>query len=176
MRSRSGVFFSVLFPVMLLLVFATVFSGTNSGQSSLYVQNLDLTSTGAPTELSASFIRVLNQSGAFDLKTVPPNVEAKSYVQNQLGAFGGTFRLLVLPEEFHNDMLNGSLRARLGVVSMTTRSFLEEAGPFVPADQQTSIREGLQQLETMIEQTPIRNVSVLYVADPTNTASTIVQS
>ncbi|MGB9729240.1 MAG: hypothetical protein ACP5GU_05905 [Thermoprotei archaeon] len=42
MRSRTGVFFSIVFPVMLLLIFATVFSGNENIKYTIYVQNLDL--------------------------------------------------------------------------------------------------------------------------------------
>lgn len=175
-RSRSGVFFSILFPVMLLLVFATVFGASGSGRYTLYVQNLDMDLSGADTDLSSSFVRALNQSGAFDLKAVPYDADARSYVQERLGVFGGTFRLLILPRGFQSDMLNGSLRARLGVVSVTTKGFLEQSGALVPPDQQAGIRQGLQQLERALEQTSARNVTMLYVADPSNSGSTIVQS
>jgi len=41
-RSRSGLFFSILFPILLLLVFGAIFSGTGgSSNFGIFVQNLD---------------------------------------------------------------------------------------------------------------------------------------
>ncbi len=175
-RSRSGVFFSVLFPVMLLLIFATIFGGDGSSEYVLYTQNLDLTTKDEPTELSMSFLDLLNETGAFDLNIVPPEVEPRDYVQDELGTLGSSFRLLIIPSGFQSDLTNGSLRARLGVVSSTTRTFIEEFGQSIPTEQRIGIEQGLEQLEKTLEPLPARNVTLVYVADPSDMSSAIVRS
>ena len=175
-RSRAGVFFSILFPVMLLLIFASVFGGGGTSRFTLYLQNLDLTPSGSPTDLSQTFVEVLNRTDAFDLKMVPSDSDARRFVQDQLGPFGGTFRLLILPAGFESDMVNSSLRSRIKVVSTTARTFLEQAERFLPLDQRGSIEQGLAQLELATREFPVRNVSLVYLADPSNTGSTIVHS
>lgn len=176
LRSRSGVFFSVMFPVMLLLIFASVFGGDGGTKFVLYVQNLDQTSEGKPTQLSQAFVDALNQTGAFDLKIVPPADNPRSYVQDKLGPFGGTFRLLIIPSDFQHDVLNGSIRARLGVISTTLGEFVQQGGQFIAPDQRHNIEQGLRQIDLVRGQLRTRNVSLVYVADSSNTGSTIAQS
>ena len=54
-RSRTGLFFSIMFPLLLLIIFGAIFSGIGGAtQYSLFVQNLDLNaSNGKPSDLSA---------------------------------------------------------------------------------------------------------------------------
>jgi hypothetical protein len=58
MRSRTGLFFSILFPILLLVVLGVIFSGIGgSSQYTLFVQNQDLNAAnGEPSELSTAFI------------------------------------------------------------------------------------------------------------------------
>lgn len=68
-RSRIGAFFSLIFPVILILLFGAIFSGGNSGPTTVYVQNLD----GGP--VSAQLVAALNgstvsHSGTWPIKLV----------------------------------------------------------------------------------------------------------
>ena len=50
LRSRSGVFFSIMFPILLLLVFGAAFGGGGTTTYTLFVQNFDTTIDETPTE------------------------------------------------------------------------------------------------------------------------------
>lgn len=176
-RSRSGVFFSVLFPVMLLLIFATVFGGVGgSSKYLLYIQNLDVTPNGTPTNLSMTFENVLNLTDTFELETVPYDVDARSFVKDQQGTFGGTFRLLIIPSGFEEKLLNGSLHARLQVTGDTLRDFMERTGGMMPPEQKAGIEIGLAQLDAVTGGLPTDNITMLYISDPSNMASNITLS
>ena len=54
LRSRIGLFFSIIFPVILILLFGAIFSGGGGGTTTVYVQNLD----GGPA--GAAFVAALN--------------------------------------------------------------------------------------------------------------------
>ncbi|HKT21168.1 MAG TPA: hypothetical protein VJR06_00900, partial [Nitrososphaerales archaeon] len=41
LRSREGFFFTLVFPIILILLFGAIFSGGSAGPSTAYVQNLD---------------------------------------------------------------------------------------------------------------------------------------
>ena len=57
-RSRSGLFFSILFPILLLVVFGSIFGGIGGGSSSyaLYIQNLDVDDQGQESQVSLAFL------------------------------------------------------------------------------------------------------------------------
>ncbi len=174
MRSRSGVFFSFLFPVMLLLLFASIFGSQGSSSIPLHVQNLDLDGHGRPTNLSRGFVQILNQT-AFSVSTVPAEVDGLDFVRDDLGLLGGTLRLLIIPEGFERRLLNGSLHARLSISLETTQSFLDQAGGTLPPEQRAGIEEGMRQLEGAMVGFPSEEVVIRYMAENT-TSSLMVQS
>jgi ABC-2 type transport system permease protein len=57
MRSREGSFFTLIFPIILILLFGAIFSGGGTQPSTVYVQNLD-----APGPAGTLFIHALNGS------------------------------------------------------------------------------------------------------------------
>jgi len=174
-RSRSGVFFGVLFPIMLLLIFGTIFgSQGGSNQYDLYVQNVDVLPRGSETNLSSTFLDVLNDTGLFNLKKVPPGVNAREFVEDQLGAFGGSFRILIIPAGFEEGLLNASLSSRLEVSISTAREFLERTGDALSPQQRLGMQIVLDQLDNYREGIAGGNVTLLYISDPSNTASQIV--
>lgn len=64
-RSRIGAFFSLIFPVILILLFGAIFSGGSSGPVTVYVQNQD----GGP--VSAQLVSALNGTGFAHNSTWP---------------------------------------------------------------------------------------------------------
>ena len=72
LRSRIGVFFSLIFPVILILLFGAIFSGSN-GPVTAYVQNQDdqACHTGVPVCVGTEFVDALNTTKALTLISVP---------------------------------------------------------------------------------------------------------
>src|SRR5947199_10697141 len=56
-RSKIGLFFSLVFPIILILLFGAIFSGGNGGPINVYVQNQD--PGGA---ISERFVQALNNN------------------------------------------------------------------------------------------------------------------
>jgi len=110
MRSRTGVFFSILFPILLLVVLGVIFSGVgDASQYKLFVQNLDLNAAnGEPSELSTAFVAALNNSEAFSITEVPLGENVTAYARDELGPLGGSSRILVISESFEADLINGT--------------------------------------------------------------------
>lgn len=110
MRSRSGLFFSILFPILLLVVFGLIFSGIGGpSQYSLFVQNLDLNAAnGEPSELSTAFVAALNSSETFSISEIPPDENATEYARDALGPLGGSMRILIISEGFEDNLINGT--------------------------------------------------------------------
>ncbi len=86
LRSKSGIFFSVLFPIGLLIIFTSVFGGQEDVEYRLYVQNKDIVD-GEATELSQEFIQGLKNTETFNLTEVDPDAELKQGLVDDEVAF-----------------------------------------------------------------------------------------
>ncbi len=94
MRSKSAVFFVFIFPLILMLIFGSIFSGSGNSTVPLYVQNLDQNST-----LSSQFISTLNSTNIVSVHMIPGNVNIQSYVsQHSISA------ALLIPANFSSEI------------------------------------------------------------------------
>ncbi len=142
-RSRTGVFFSFLFPVMLLLIFGTVFGGQQSITYNLMVQNLDVDEGGRPSDLSRVFINILNQT-SFKIEVMDPSLDARYYLL-QFRGFGNV-RILIIPRGFEERLLERGLSVRIGVILSTLEMVRERFGGSLNESQRTSIDSAISQL------------------------------
>lgn len=174
MRSRSGVFFSILFPVLLLIVFGAIFSGIGgSSKSTLFVQNLDVNAfDGKPSDLSKAFIDALNKTEMFNVRDVPADTNGSTYARDTLGPLGGTIRILIISEGFQNDLLNGTLKVRVGIVYGTYQYFQ----PYMNATQRAVAEQGLAQLQQLNETLPDTKTSLTVMMDPSDSSAVVVKS
>ena len=86
LRSRVGVFMSLVFPVVLMLIFGAIFSG-GSGAVTAYVQNNDVVQ-GVPTQTSAAFVSALNGTGVVNLFPVSPSDNFTQYLLSHSSSDG----------------------------------------------------------------------------------------
>ena len=89
LRSRVGVFFALIFPVILILLFGAIFSGGNTGPVSVYYQNLDSGAVGG------QFAKAMNDTGVLSLVQVGPGVNFSQYLQSKSAGQG-----IVIPQDF----------------------------------------------------------------------------
>jgi ABC-2 type transport system permease protein len=75
LRSRTGTFFALAFPVIIILLFGAIFSGSGSSSLPLYVQDLD------NTPASHAFIDALNNTTILVYNPIPSNVNITSYIR-----------------------------------------------------------------------------------------------
>ncbi|MBX8635796.1 MAG: ABC transporter permease [Thermoplasmata archaeon] len=91
-RSREGVFFTFIFPIILIAVFGSIFSGGTGGSVPLYVQNLNGT-----TSITSEFLTALNQTHLVKVHMIPADANVQHYVtQHSVTA------ALVIPAGFTN--------------------------------------------------------------------------
>lgn len=175
LRSRSGLFFSVMFPVLLLLVFGAVFGGMGSSKYSLFVQNLD--ADEAPTQLSDTFITTLNSTETFDITEIPENVsDPKSYARDVLGPLGGNMRILIISKGFQEDLLNGTLKVAVGISYSTLQTMYEYYEPYLNETEKTAMQQGLNQISQYNASLPDKTASLTLLLDSSDQSSTIVKS
>jgi ABC-2 type transport system permease protein len=116
-RSREAVFFAVLFPIVLLVIFSAVFAG-GTAEFTVYVQNEDRGPDGEPTALSAAFVDSLENVSVLDVRSLDPDRNRTAWRrQNRTTA---TKRVVVVPDGFAADVRNQSLRVRAMVIADTT--------------------------------------------------------
>lgn len=94
-RSRVGAFFTLVFPVILILLFGAIFSGSG-GASTVYVQNHD---NGLA---SAQFIGAMNSTTAITLVSVPVSDNFSQYLLSHSSSDG-----IIIPANFSADFALG---------------------------------------------------------------------
>lgn len=67
-RNRVGLFFALIFPIILILLFGAIFSTSSNVTVAIYVQNLDHGS-----QPSQEFISAMNDTGVFTVTMVSPD-------------------------------------------------------------------------------------------------------
>jgi ABC-2 type transport system permease protein len=65
-RNPIGLFFTLIFPIILILIFGAVFANTGSSAVPLYVENMDHNSAA-----SIGFLAALNDTGAVQVNVIP---------------------------------------------------------------------------------------------------------
>lgn len=89
MRSKGTIFWSIVFPVMLIVIFGAIFSGTDNPTYTLPVQDLD------NSEWSQKYIQALENISVLKLEIVPKDKDIIEYI-NEEDLKGA----LVIPEDF----------------------------------------------------------------------------
>jgi len=95
-RSRVGLFFALIFPMILILLFGAIFSGS-SGPTNAYVQDLD------STPLSGQFITALNSTNIVTLTPVPAADNFSQYLLAHSSSDG-----IIIPQGFQTRYLIGN--------------------------------------------------------------------
>jgi ABC-2 type transport system permease protein len=87
-RSKVGVFFTLIFPVILILLFGAIFSGSG-GTATVYVQNQD------PGPVGSVFVTALNSTSTLRLVSVPTGQNFTQYLAAHSASDG-----IVIPSGF----------------------------------------------------------------------------
>jgi len=93
-REKSAMFFTIAFPIILILVFGTIFMNQDNESFDLYVQDLDQTNS------SAQLVETLQLNGRFKITKVDPAINATQYAKdNKLNL------VLVIPEGYEKSLV-----------------------------------------------------------------------
>jgi ABC-2 type transport system permease protein len=90
MRSRVGLFFSLIFPIILILLFGAIFSGGGSGPIPVYIQNQD-----GSSPVSTGFVTALNSTTAIRATMVDGSVNFTQFLSSHSATDG-----IVIPSGF----------------------------------------------------------------------------
>lgn len=131
-RNREAVFFAVLFPLLLLVIFSTVFA-SGGAEFTVFVQNNDVVD-GEPTDLSTEFVGALNDTEPITVRPIEAERNLTAWAQERQTM--GSKRVVVVPEGFADEVRNSSMRARLAVIS----DLLDRSGDALNASQRATFQ------------------------------------
>jgi len=93
-REKTAVFFRIAFPIILILVFGTIFMNQDNVRFDFYVQDLDQTNS------SAELVKTLELSEKFKITNVDPAINATQYAKkNKLNL------ILVIPKDYESSLI-----------------------------------------------------------------------
>jgi ABC-2 type transport system permease protein len=93
-REKTAVFFRVAFPVLLILVFGTIFMNQDNVRYDFYMQDLD------QTDSSAELVKTLEINENFKIIMVDPNINATQYARkNKINL------IVVIPKDYESSLI-----------------------------------------------------------------------
>lgn len=117
-RSKPTLFWTLAFPVLLMLLFGAIFSVSQDPTFDLHLQNQDIVD-GKPTFLSKTFSDMLNKTEIFNLHIVDSTENATLLIEEQ-----GIQRMLIIPSGFEADCIsqNASIILKMAPPEVETAS------------------------------------------------------
>jgi len=100
LRNRFGLFFGLIFPVILILIFGAIFSGGSNGTINVYAQNQDTSAPAPQFDISSQFLRALNSSPTIRVITVNASEDFSKYLAAHSASDG-----IIIPQNFSADYL-----------------------------------------------------------------------
>jgi ABC-2 type transport system permease protein len=101
LRNRIGLFFGLVFPVILILIFGAIFSGNSGGTVNVYVQNQDNGPFPAPQlNIAGQFLEGLNASHTLNVIMVDPSQDLAKYLADHSASDG-----IIIPAGFSANYL-----------------------------------------------------------------------
>jgi len=95
LRNAAGLFFGLIFPVILILIFGAIFSGNSAGKITVYLQNQD-TSVPAPfVNVSENFSQALNSTSTLNVQSVAASENFTQYLADHSSSDG-----IIIPTNF----------------------------------------------------------------------------
>lgn len=102
-RSKHTLFWTLAFPVLLMLLFGAIFSVSQDPSFDLYVQNQDTTTNGEPTQWSKTFCDMLNKTDVLNLHTIDSTENVTQFIEEK-----GIQRALIIPPGFNSSVSAGN--------------------------------------------------------------------
>ncbi|MHB2036877.1 MAG: ABC transporter permease [Nitrososphaerales archaeon] len=97
LRNRTGLFFALVFPVILIVIFGAIFSGGSGGPITTYAQNQD-----SGGQISTAFLQAMNATHVTQVILISPSQNLQQYLQAHSGAIG-----ISIPQNFSSDFIAG---------------------------------------------------------------------
>ena len=162
---------------MLLLIFGAMAGGSGGTATyDLFIQNLDREEEDTITPLSEAFVDALNSTHTFTIRNIPTDVDPKSHARDALGPLGGNIRILIIAEGFQEDLVNGTMKVRVGISSGTLMIMYQLFEPYWNETEKIVVQQGITQMNLYNASLPDQNAALTLVLDASDQSSGIVKS
>lgn len=95
LRNVAGLFFGLIFPVILILIFGAIFSGNNMGEVTVYLQNQDTSVPPPFVDISGNFTEALNRTAILNVQAVDASENFTQYLSDHSSSDG-----IIIPADF----------------------------------------------------------------------------
>ena len=95
LRNAAGLFFGVIFPVILILIFGAIFSGNNTGEVTVYLQNQETLVPAPFVDISGNFTQALNSTAILNVQSVDASENFTKYLSEHSSSDG-----IIIPANF----------------------------------------------------------------------------
>lgn len=95
LRNVAGLFFGLIFPVILILIFGAIFSGNNTGKVTVYLQNQDTPVPPPFVDISGNFTEALNSTAILNVQSVDASENFTKYLSDHSSSDG-----IIIPANF----------------------------------------------------------------------------
>ncbi|HVP27231.1 MAG TPA: ABC transporter permease [Candidatus Bathyarchaeia archaeon] len=95
LRNVAGLFFGLIFPVILILIFGAIFSSNNTGKVTVYLQNQDTSVSPPFVDISANFTEALNSTSILNVQLVDASENFTKYLSDHSSSDG-----IIIPANF----------------------------------------------------------------------------
>ena len=95
LRNVAGLFFGLIFPVILILIFGAIFSGNNTGEVTVYLQNQDKAVPAPLVNVSGNFIEALNSTSILNVQSVDASENFTKFLSDHSTSDG-----IIIPTNF----------------------------------------------------------------------------
>jgi ABC-2 type transport system permease protein len=103
LRNVIGLFFGLIFPVILILIFGAIFSGNSAGAMTVYTQNQDTGPFPMPQmDIASKFADALNHTGTINIQLVDPLENFTKYLSDHSASDG-----IIIPMNFSANYIAG---------------------------------------------------------------------
>jgi len=136
LRNREAVFFALIFPLLLLVIFSSVFAGGPT-EFGLGVQNNDVDADGEPTALSEAFVTTLEDAPPLGVGQIDPDTSLSK--EDSIEEVTGYNRVLVIPDGFDQRVRAASARVRMEIIEDS----IDQFGGEIPQQQRQEIENAL---------------------------------
>ena len=101
LRNKFGLFFGLVFPVILILIFGAIFAGGSTGKVTVYAQNQDAGPfASSQMDIASHFLTALNDSSTITIITVETSENFSQYLADHSSSDG-----IVIPSNFSANYL-----------------------------------------------------------------------
>jgi ABC-2 type transport system permease protein len=103
MRNITGLFFSLIFPVLIVIVFGAISTASSTDTITVYAQNQDVGPFAVPQmDVASQYLTALNQTGTVNIQLIDHSANFTEYLLNHSTTDG-----IIIPTNFSADYLSG---------------------------------------------------------------------